>query len=75
MNCEKVYKMDFSKIYPLLVNKAVKKGRKKSEVDEIICWLTGYSQEKLNEMLETSVDYETFFKNAPELNENRQLIK
>ncbi len=45
MSNEKVYKMEFSKIYPLLVNKAVKKGRSKEEVDEVICWLTGYYPE------------------------------
>ena len=72
---EKVYKMEFSKIYPLLVNKAVRKGRTKDEVDEIIRWLTGYSQTELEEMLDTAINYEDFFSNAPELNENRKLIK
>ena len=48
MGNEKVYQMDFSKIYGLLVNKAVKKGRTKEEVDEVICWLTGYSKEALH---------------------------
>ena len=75
MNNEKVYKMEFSKIYPLLVNKAVRKGRTKDEVDEIIRWLTGYSQTELEEMLDTAINYEDFFSNAPELNENRKLIK
>ncbi len=75
MDCEKVYKMDFSKIYPLLVNKAVKKGRSKDEADEIICWLTGYSQDKLYQIIKEHIDYESFFKNAPNLNENRHLIK
>ena len=70
MSNEKVYKMEFSKIYPLLVNKAVRKGRTKDEVDEIIRWLTGYSQAELEEMLDSA-----FFSNAPELNENRKLIK
>ena len=53
---EKVYKMEFSKIYPLLVNKAVRKGRTKDEVDEIIRWLTGYSQTELEEMLDTAIN-------------------
>ena len=75
MSNEKVYKMEFSKIYPLLVNKAVRKGRTKDEVDEIIRWLTGYSQTELEEMLDTAINYEDFFSNAPELNENRNLIK
>lgn len=75
MNNEKVYKMEFSKIYPLLVNKAVKKGRSKEEVDEVICWLTGYHPEDLERMAETSINYEDFFHNAPKMNENRKLIK
>lgn len=75
MSNDKVYQMSFSKVYPLLVNKAVKKGRSKEEVDEIIQWLTGYSQEKLKENLEKPVNYGEFFQNAPELNPDRTLIK
>lgn len=75
MDYEKVYKMSFLKIYQLLLNKAMKKGRTKAEVDEIICWLTGYSMGKLTELLETAINYGDFFKNAPSLNENRKLIK
>ncbi|MDC7290689.1 DUF2200 domain-containing protein [Blautia schinkii] len=75
MENEKVYQMSFAKIYPLLVNKAVKKGRTKEEVDEIIQWLTGYSQQNLEAMIENPVTYAEFFQNAPELNENRKLIK
>lgn len=75
MENEKVYQMPFSKIYPLLINKAVKKGRTKEEVDEIIRWLTGYSQEQLDTMAGGSVTYSDFFTNAPQLNENRRLIK
>lgn len=74
MNNEKVYQMRFTKIYPLLVNKAVKKGRTQDEVNEIICWLTGYTQEQLGELLNTSIDYAHFFRNAPHLHENRSLI-
>ena len=69
MDNEKVYKMEFAKIYPLLVNKAVRKGRSKEEVDEIICWLTGYKPEDLERMASTSINYEEFFNNAPEMNE------
>ena len=72
---EKVYKMELPKIYPLLVNKAVKKGRTQEEVDEIIRWLTGYRQTDLEAMLGTRITYEEFFRNAPELNENRKLIR
>lgn len=75
MSSDKVYQMSFSKVYPLLVNKAVKKGHSKEEVDEIIRWLTGYSQEKLEENLEMEVNYGDFFLNAPELNPDRTLIK
>lgn len=75
MGNEKIYQMDLSKVYHLLVNKAEKKGRTKEEVDEIIRWLTGYSQPELEGMLERSVPYGNFFRDAPELNENRKLIK
>ena len=70
-----VYKMSVAKVYPLLVAKAEKKGRTKTEVDEIICWLTGYSQEELEVQLEKQTDYETFFAEAPQLNPSRTLIK
>ena len=51
MATDKIYKMSFSKVYPLYIAKVEKKGRTKSEVDEIICWLTGYSQEELESQL------------------------
>ena len=75
MDNEKVYRMDFSKVYHLLVNKAEKKGRTRQEVDEVICWLTGYSQAELEGMLGHLVLYGDFFRNAPSLNENRKLIR
>ncbi len=75
MDNGKVFGMRFSKIYPLLVNKAMKKGRTQSEVDEIIRWLTGYDQSTLENILESDVDYAAFFQNAPELNPDRKLIK
>ncbi len=75
MDSEKVYRMDFSKVYLLLVNKAEKKGRTKQEVDEVIRWLTGYSQAELEVMLEKPLTYGDFFRNAPAPNENRRLIK
>lgn len=70
-----IYTMSVAKIYPLLVTKAEKKGRTKAEVDEIICWLTGYSQEELEAQLEKQIAYETFFMEAPKLNPARVLIK
>ena len=75
MDNEKVYLMDFSKVYHLLVNKAERKGRTRQEVDEVICWLTGYSQAELEGMLGHLVLYGDFFRNAPSLNENRKLIR
>src|SRR5689334_10961583 len=67
--------MSFASVYPLYISKVEKKGRTKSEVDEIICWLTGYSQEKLNAQLDNQADFETFLKQAPQLNPSRSLIK
>lgn len=74
MENEKVYQMKFAKIYPLLVNKAVKKNRTKEEVDTVICWLTGYRAEDLKRAEEEQVCYGDFFRCAPHLNENRKLI-
>ncbi|CEE01695.1 hypothetical protein BT1A1_1872 [Caldibacillus thermoamylovorans] len=62
-------------MYPHYIAKAEKKGRTKSEVNEIICWLTGYIQEQLEEQLEKQNDFETFFAEAPQLNPARTLIK
>ncbi len=75
MSRQNIYKMSFAKVYPLLVAKAEKKGRTKAEVDEIIRWLTGYSQEDLEAQLEKQTDYETLFAEAPRLNPSRALIK
>src|SRR5690554_5247823 len=75
MTMHKIYKMNFTRVYPLYISKAEKKGRTKSEVDKIICWLTGYSQEELEVQLEKQVDFETFFAEAPQLNPLRDLIK
>lgn len=71
----RVYSMSFSSVYPLYVAKAEKKGRTKSEVDEIIRWLTGYSQAELEAQLDRQTDIETFFAEAPRLNPSRTLIK
>ena len=75
MNNDKVYQMSFPKIYQLLVNKALKKGREKAEVDEIIRWLTGYSQSEIETMAEKTITYAGFFENAPQMNPKRKLIK
>ena len=75
MNNDKIYKMNFSKIYPLLVNKATKKGRTKQEVDTIINWLTGYNEKQIEAMLENDIDYATFFNKVSTKNEKHHLIK
>jgi|SRR5690625_3223477 len=75
MTKHKIYTMSFAKVYPLYISKAEKKGRTKSEVDEIIRWLTGYSKEELEVQLKKQTDFETFFAEAPELNPSRDLIK
>lgn len=71
----RIYTMSVASVYPHYVNKAERKGRTKAEVDEIIRWLTGYSQEELEAQLEKETDFETFFKEAPQLNPSRALIK
>ena len=70
-----IYSMSFARVYPLYVAKAVKKGRTKAEVDEVIRWLTGYGQKALAAHLEKQTDVETFLAEAPELNPSRTLIK
>jgi len=66
---------NFASVYPYYVAKSENKGRKKSEVDAVICWLTGYNQRELEEQLKNQKDFETFFKEAPKLNPSRTLIK
>ena len=75
MTKHKIYTISVASVYPLYVMKAEKKGRTKTEVDEIIRWLTGYSQEELEVQLEKQTDFENFFKSSPKLNPLRTLIK
>ncbi|MEM8770399.1 MAG: DUF2200 domain-containing protein [Pseudomonadota bacterium] len=75
MEKHKVFAMNFAKVYPMYVAKAEKKGRTKSEVDKIICWLTGYDKRGLNAVLKKNADLETFLNEAPEMNPSRSLIK
>ena len=75
MDKPRIYSMSFAKVYPIYVQKAEKKGRTKEEVDEIILWLTGYDQAGFESSLETEVDCETFFDEAPQPNPSRDLIK
>lgn len=73
-NKHPIYTMSFASVYPHYINKAEKKDRTKSDVDEIICWLTGYSQMKLEAQLEKETDFESFFAEAPNMNPLRSLI-
>ena len=75
MTKHRIYTMSVASVYPHYVTKAEKKGRTKTEVDEIIRWLTGYGQKKLEAILKEKTDFETFFTEAPELNPCRVLIK
>ena len=70
-----VFSMSFAKVYPLLVQKAERKGRTKAEVDEVICWLTGYDVDGLQSQIDKGVDLTTFYAEAPNMNPNRDLIK
>ncbi len=71
----RVYTISFASVYPLYVQKAEKKGRTKEEVDEVIGWLTGYRGKQLQRVLDSRVDLETFFAQAPRLNPNAGLIQ
>jgi len=75
MTKHRIYTMSFASVYPHYVAKAEKKGRTKTEVDEIICWLTGYSQAELETQLDRQTDFENFLAEAPRLNPSRALIK
>lgn len=70
MTSERVYKMAFSRVYPLLVQKTERKNRTKTEVDAVVCWLTAYDDAGLQVQLMKNVDYETFFQEAPLVNPN-----
>ena len=75
MDNQKVFAMSFSKIYLLYIQKAERKNRTKEEVDEIICWLTGYDPESLQAQIDGNVSLQTFFEEAPQMNPNAVLIK
>lgn len=74
MTKDRIYSMSFAKVYPLLVAKAEKKGRSKAEVEQIVRWLTGYSQKGLQGHLENQTTYQDFFAQAPQMNPSRSLI-
>jgi hypothetical protein len=72
---QSLFAMKFAKVYPLYVQKAERKNRTKEEVDQIICWLTGYDPTGLRQHIELENDFETFFAQAPAIHPNSSLIK
>jgi hypothetical protein len=72
---DRVFAYKFSKVYPLYVQKAENKNRTKEEVDQLICWLTGYTRAGLQKQIKKESDLETFFAEAPALHPNSALIK
>ena len=71
----RIFAIKFARVYPLYVQKAEGKNRTKEEVDQIICWLTGYNQAELQQQIEQENDFETFFAQAPVIHPNSSLIK
>ena len=71
----RIFTTEFSKVYPLYVQKAERKNRTKDEVDQIIRWLTGYSKEGLEKQIDNQSDFESFFAQAPAIHANASLIK
>lgn len=70
----RIFGMSFASVYPLYLQKVTKKGRTKRELDEVVAWLTGYDEKKLQKVIDAQVDLETFFAKAPRLNPNVGLI-
>ncbi len=75
MDKNRIFAMSFASVYPLYVQKAEKKGRTKEEVDQVITWLTGYSDDALQKTIDDRVDFEAFFAQAPRMNPSAGLIK
>jgi hypothetical protein len=75
MEKHRIYTMSFAGVYPHYIAKAEKKGRTKKEVDEIICWLTGYTPKGLESKIKNKTDFEHFINEAPKLNPLRSLVK
>ena len=74
MENEKVFAMSFSKVYGLLIAKAERKGRTREEVEEVTFWLTGYTAQQIDELMDSEISYGDFFRQAPEMNPNREKI-
>ncbi|MBX3714317.1 MAG: DUF2200 domain-containing protein [Lysobacter sp.] len=75
MSGHRIHATPFARVYPMYVQKAERKQRTKDEVDRILCWLTGYDPADLQRQIDASVDFETFFAQAPALHPNRMLIR
>lgn len=75
MPAHRIFAMKFADLRPLYIQKAERKNRTQEEVDQIICWLTGFTQAGLRQQIEQGNDLETFFAQAPAMNPNRALIK
>jgi len=73
-NNERVFRMSFASVYPHYVTKVEKKGRTKEELHTVIHWLTGYTEKGLQKVIDTKVDFETFFAKAPRMHPNAPLI-
>jgi hypothetical protein len=71
----RIYTMKFASVYPLYVKKVERKDRTKKELDQVICWLTGYTPAALRKQIDKGVDIQTFFADAPRMNPNSSLIK
>ncbi|MBY5374997.1 DUF2200 domain-containing protein [Rhizobium leguminosarum] len=74
MTKHRIYSVSVASVYPHYVAKAEKKGRTKTEVDDIICWLTGHSQQSLDDQLADKTNFEDFFAQAPQMNPSRSSI-
>lgn len=71
----RIFTTPFAKVYPLYVQKAEKKGRTRDEVNQVICWLTGFSEDQLKKAIDQALTFEAFFQQAPGFNPNAGLIK
>ena len=74
MENEKVFAMSFSKVYDLLIAKAERKGRARAEVEDVTSWLTGYTAQQIDELMDSEISYGDFFRQAPAMNPNREKI-
>ena len=74
MNNERVFKMKFSAVYPLYIQKVERKGRTRAELDKVIKWLTGYDEQGFQAALDSDMDFQTFFAEAPKINPNAKKI-